>query len=442
MLLQYLQLPVPQATEDMPYPSIKEHALTHYQMVQKNLPDPKTYWSSDYVLADLEKKEVIVWGQMSGMPVGDPVEFAFVGAESGHEYESLSVVFAKPSDVQTALEKIGLRAGGSVGSNPHRFWPRGDRVIAEIQLAKGEESITYSYEKLLLNSQGQEFKKPIPFVFTGSVKVPDPSDPNVMKPAIDLYGPNSVASLFNLAATVMDLPQQGSKTEMYGEFLRNPKIPSVAGTPLLIRLKAAPAAMVEKERNILLTCSGPDKAVVSENKQDKVMSFAELREEWAASGNEWQYVEVGFAPDLPLSDIMQASQALQLMNAEVDSLRFEPPPEGQLYFQSYVPDPTFRDRQKRPSQPLELHLADDAASATLFQLEEVWGEGRRPDIVEKRHLLDNPEAWVTWLKESENQTTVVFLYAASNSTHAQILKWMKPVLDQFPVIFVYKSDLP
>mgnify|MGYP006303150745 CR=1 FL=1 len=89
-------------------PTAKPPATESFQKLVQELGQSERYWSAPYVLADLEAREVLVWGEDTGMIPGDPLEFFVIAENSGHDYEALMISYARPSDIHQALEKIGL----------------------------------------------------------------------------------------------------------------------------------------------------------------------------------------------------------------------------------------------------------------------------------------------------------------------------------------------
>ena len=75
------------------------------------------------------------------------------------------------------------------------------------------------------------------FVFTGSRRIPHPQETNRLVYAADLYGPNSIASDYNDADTVLDVPHQAPKNLVYGRQIPNPDYPFAPGQRLEVILR-------------------------------------------------------------------------------------------------------------------------------------------------------------------------------------------------------------
>jgi hypothetical protein len=445
LFLQFLNLEAPTRTDATQALSIKTAAAENHQKTAALLAENPNYWSAPFVLADRKNREVTVWAQMTGMIPGDTLEFFIISEKSGHDYESLVMSFALPSDIHKAMEFIGAKAGGPVDTDTHRFWPRGDRFVAqlELKLPGAEAPERVAIEQFVTLSDGTVMK-PLPWVFTGSVRVPASDEDPQPVYAADLHSPNCIATTFNLSGTVFDLPNQGSKSQVYGNFIRNPALKIPEATPVLLRLSPAPAGSVPTDVDIQLRLSEAGAPASVDGVEGlREGTLAQLAETLKARPNENHFIRVEFGDNLRLADLIPLARELQLLEQNLTSVRMEPPPPGHLFFQAFVPDPRFRKRADRPSQPLELHLQlveGKASRATLYQLEEVWGESRDPSIVETRVALDDPKAWAEWMTQNNPRITVLFLYVPLETRHADILSWVKPVVERFPVIFVYAGE--
>lgn len=439
LFTQYLTQNAPNPDPQSGAASAKTMAAENFAQVQEKIKDHDQFWSAPFVIADTEKKEVTVWGQHTGMSVGEPLEFFVIAENSGHDYESLMLAFAKPGDIHQALEKIGMKAGGSVSPDRHRFWPRGSRIVAEIEWQPDEagQPIRMPIEQTARHLGAP--MQPIPWVFTGAPMLPDPENGNDPVYAADVYSPNSIASTFNLANTVFDLPFQGGKTQTYGNFLRTGTHRAPEGKPMLLHLRPARADEVPKEVDLRLQFRGPDGSL-SVTGMDNLPDggLAELGAFLNQRTNEVFFLQPDFGPELPLTQTARLARELELLETHVPGVRIEPPLPGQLFYRAFLPDPRFRNREARPSQPLELHLTSQ--DATLITLEEIWGDAPAPNILEKRSLLGQPEDLRTALQNPDIRKPVLFVYSQGQRTHQDLIRWIGPVLQQFPIVYVFLDE--
>jgi len=439
---QFLQTPPVQPDNEVDRPSSKTAAVASHQRAAAVVKDNDRFWTAPFVLADLENKEVVVWGQLTGMEPGEPVEFFVISENSGHGYEALMVSFATAEDIHTALEKIGAEPGGSVNPDAHRFWPRGSRIQARVQwMPEGADAPrVMPVEETVVTRDGPMTL--LPWVFTGAPMLPSMENEDTLVYGADEYSPNSIASTFNLRNTVFDLPLQGSKTQTYGKYIRNPKTDGPEGAPMLLRLTPADPTDVPADKDLTLHFSQGDPGLRTTG--DLNLDANTLEELGAALNQrerEYHFLTVDFSGDLTLNRATALAQKIQLLERHVESVRIEPPPEGHLFFQAFVPDPSYRERTRRPSQPIELHLVseEDALRGTVMELTEIWGDTRIPDVVEERVSVETPEAWVAYLDEQEKPPPVLFVYASPNLPLKRLREWTTPVEERFPIVFVYMS---
>jgi len=445
VFLRFLSVEAPVPERPGVDPSIRPQAeASHREAATMAEDDAERFLVRPFLIADKESREVTVWGQMTGMVLGDPVEFFVVTDQSGQDYESLMISWVKPSDLHAALEFIGLKAIGPVDLDAHRFWPRGDLVDAELEVKlEGAEAPQRIPCHKWITRPGGEVMAYMPWVFTGAPLLPHPNDPEELVYAADLFSPNSIAANFNLRNTVFDLPQQGSKSAMYGQFLRNAELKTPNAHPVLLRLRpAAPGAFPRGEDVKLLVET--DTVRVRADAEDLGASLENveaIRAHFAAFEDRVLFLTADFGKDLSLADAFGLAKTLEYLEGELGNVRVEPPVVGQLYYQAYVPPARFRDRSQRPTQPYELHLSrigDGPMRGTLYVLDEIWADGPPPRIVEKRHDLETAEDFQRLLKEYPPLVRVLFVYAPLDAKHGEWMNWLRPVLSTFPVIYVYE----
>lgn len=418
-------------------PTAKPSALSTFEQVLSDIQTSERFWTAPYVIADIETQTVLVWGDHAGMIPGDPLEFFVISEKSGHDYEALMVSYAHPSDIQKALEKIGLSAGGPVDTDNHRFWPRGDRVLASFIFAREDEGTPVEMKaEAFCVWQGNPMPV-MPWVFTGSPMLPSRENEAEKVYAADAFSPNSIASTFNLRATVFDLPLQGSKTAVYGDFILDPEWTLAEGRPMFLKLRPAPATTFPAEVDVRLHLS--KKGITAEGIRDfNPEDLADVGALLTDTPDTIYFLTVDFHDDLSVTDATALARELQLLEQVTENIRINPPPVGQMFYKSFVPDPRFRDRQKRPSQPIELHIGSEKAA--VMDLEEIWGDSRIPDIVETQLDFNTPENWVRYITNLIDRKPVLFVYAPADMPLDEVRKWTEPVLEFFPVVFVYKNQ--
>ena len=286
-----------------------------------------------FLKADRESREIRIEARATGVDAKTQAEFFLIATNSGHDYESIAVVKARPSHVHQALEFIGVPAGKPVDPKALRFWPRGERVIGEIEWREGGTGTPQRVrlERTLIDTRTG---RPLPedgLVFTGSARVPDAAGTGTVY-AADEFEPNSIASAFNLEATVLDIPRKGGQNALYDYQVVNPAHVLPKDLPLTVVLRPEPrtngtARVADLDlvigpprpegRGVQLTLRDPKGAVcVGGGTADDV---ARALDELAAAARD-AHLTVRVEPGVPVGALAPAGEAIAAFTD-----RFTPP---------------------------------------------------------------------------------------------------------------------
>lgn len=409
--------------------------------------------------ADRAAREVRIEARATGIEGRTQAEFFLIATNSGHDYEAVAVSLARPSDVHRALEFIGLQPGRPIDPKALRFWPRGERVIAEFEWREGGETSgpprrTRMEETLLDLRTG----RPLPadgLVFVGSARVPAPDGTGTVVYAADEIEPHSIASAFNLETTVLDIPRRGSQSALYDYQIVNPDLVWTAATPLTVVLRPEPrpagdSRIVDLDLTVRPAADGstsdpfltrltrqPDGTAVADGTPSAVQAAIES----TAARDHDVHLTIRLNDTLALSHLRAVGEWLAAV-AEHPNVRVEPPPQGQLYYRALAPDPALRDRAERPSQPWELRLQpsqkDGGWKAVLSRVE----PGRdiltdAPTFVSMDFEADTPAALRARLDEHGPGLRVIVVYAPGRMSFGDMMKFVAPLTATHPVIHVF-----
>lgn len=407
------------------------------------------------LLADRREKRVSFLAEATGLSKGSPIEFFLVGEASGHGYESLAVSFATPGNVQKALEFIGMPAGRASDLRKCLFWPKGERVIMTFSSLDPDISLKpIRAEKLILDSRTKKTLPDCGLVFTGSITIEMPDRPGEKVLAADAREPNSIASTYNAFETVMDVPFSWSQKSAYGNILVNDDHLIKAGCFLEVIME--PEYRDGKKRIIdlrLETAARPDSqgttiddidfhvtntAGEELNKKPSLNAILKLFESINEEGRD-PFVSVRLNDGITVRAASEICAILSKIDTE-KGIRIEPPDNGHLYYRAFTPNEKMRKRADRFAQPLELGLSltNSAVAAVLTKIQQVWKPNSiEPDLKSDDYPVNTPEELQKKLKEVGTDVPVIFVFADPGITYGQIMSYIRPVFESFPMIHVY-----
>lgn len=408
-----------------------------------------------FLKADREAREVRIEGRATGIESPTQAEFFLIATNSGHDYEAIVVVKARPSHVHQALEFIGMTPGKPVESKALRFWPRGERVLGEIEWRDGGTP-TGALRRVRIEHTVIDTRtgRPLPadgLVFTGSTRAPAASGTGTVY-AADEFEPNSIASAFNLEATVLDIPRRGGQNALYDYQVVNPACtlpreaavtvilrpePRTNGVPRVTALDLAiepPAAEGQAAQLRLRAAAGTAKI-----EHDNTGEIATSLDAIVASGRD-PHLTVRVEPSVPLGSLKTLGSVIADLT-DRHSARIEPPAEGQIYYRAFTPDPTFRSRSERPSQPWELRFDRTAGGTWTARLAKV--ENTReivtdtPTFKVTEFPADSAAALRKALDDNGPGLPVVLVFAPAAMTYGDLMTFLGPVLTTHPVIHLF-----
>jgi hypothetical protein len=412
------------------------------------------------LVANRTRKTVRFYAESTGIGEAEPVEFFIIAHNSGHDYEALAVSFAMPSDIHRAMEFVGLPAGTPVDPKNLRMWPRGERVLIDfswpVPATKLKKPKQIPVEHFIMDGRTQKPMKQEGFLFVGSRMSPSLTDSNEMVYAADKIAPNSIAANYNEPTTVFDLTRRGSKSEQYNHLSSNPEYSIARGSliEVLIRPKYTDGRDHIEDLRLTVTAAEPGGVRYSLKGASKrtlltdgslpalLATFEEL-----AVADKDLYVTLTIGPAVALAQTRKVCAALTAIEGP-DGIRMEPPPDGQLYYQAFVPNPEFRERAKRFTQPWELHIAHDGKniSGRLVRIEERRDE--EPQWQETSYPARTAaELAKTLIRVSAEQRAAgafippaMVVYVPGDVTHAAFMDLIAEARKTHPLIHVFVPD--
>lgn len=422
-----------------------------YQQNQKQFKDNQDYLVLPGLLANRKDKTVLLYGRGTGLGAGDPVEFFIIPADSGKEYEALTVAFVKPSDVDRALKFIGMKPGRPVNYNENQYWPRGERVLVMVEwpppaaddIDPGKNlSKKVRAEELILDTRT---KKPLPLtglVYTGSHIIKSDEGGKELF-AADVSDSRSIASDYNERSTVLDVPYQWPQGQVYGALKPNPAHSFTPGQPIRIRLEPEHKDGKTRVRDLTLRVLQRDRFTLLESNKpiaadlDLVHLLAEFGKLTDAGHD--PYVTIDIAGNLTLQQLHEFFSLIQTLDRDT-GIRVEAPPPGQLYYRAFFPEEQWRDRTKRLGRPWELHAkvanANGSLAGTLIlPADDIDNNGGKGDL---RFTVNTPDELAKTLKEkSDRWSQTVYIFATPDIKYPALLDFIRPSMKTHPGVYVF-----
>jgi hypothetical protein len=407
------------------------------------------------LVADRKSKSVIVQAEATALRKGEIAEFFLIGDNSDHDYEALAISFAKPSDIHRALEFIGMAAGAPCNEERLQFWPKGERVFMSFA---SNSNAPVRVEDLVDDDRTVKTLPRSGLVFVGSAKIDSSDQPGTNVYAADVRGPNSIASAYNEAQTVLDIPHHFPQSVVYQHLCVSSRFAFPSNTLIQAILEPEHPDGQKRVVDLLLEVSPkPDTAGVALNdlifslnlkEKDKLLnpepslkSVLEQISSLAEKGRD-PFVALQLHTNLTVKVIHDLAVVLSSIDTE-KGIRMEPPLPGHLYYRAFVPDPTFLDRQTRIAQPWELVLSlkDSKLSGVLTQIGQIWKDGvARPDLKTTDYEIPTPEALRQTLDKHGPGLRVILVVAQPDITRGQLMTFLAPALPTHPTIHVFLKE--
>ena len=420
---------------------VNSNAVNNWNAAQqKKVSQTFSAWPG--VVADMQRREVRLLAEAVGHRAGITAEFLLVGPLSDRAYEAVAVTVAMPGDIVRAVEALGLKRGGGVGSCPFRFWPCGERVTATVRCLGVKGASEKPLQTLIRdNEPAAPMLGDGGLVFTGGSWEGNAcyTDTNM---------PSSVMSLYNAESSVFDVPFQVGQSEVYGrlslaeqlpygallEIVVRPLLP-VDGRPRVFPLTAT--AAMEGDQ-VVLTCTGQDGTVLKRANLADALNW--LRDQ-VASGRE-PFVTVDMDDAMPLrraADVAQVFGMLDGKGIKLDGKRAQG-----LFLRAFLPAEKWRERKDRNPQPFELHITRDtngALNKKLVFIEEDWTvEGLDPKLTPRDYPF---EAWseflplITKTGGSDSKVNLLFVYAPADLPLSTFMPGLRAVSQRLPLVYVF-----
>jgi hypothetical protein len=435
----------------------KAEAARRIAEIRQEHGDDANYLFRSGLYASHGDREVHIFAEAATVSVHDPIEFFLIGETSGHDYEALAISFAKPSDIDAALQFIGMKPGHPIDIEAFRMWPKGDNVTMSVLLpANGAEPREIRVEELLVDDRTDSTFGEDGFLFVGSRQIPDRENPDLEVYAADVLEPNSIAANYNEPRTVLDVAVQRSKGEQYRHLSRNPDLQLEPRQLVIFKLSPGHKPGRSQVRDLVLEIASSDMARLSLAlhsadgalvSEDPTLPGLLASLEKIVSGGGVPYVQVQFDPQLSLLDTKTACAAISELEGN-KGIRVEPPPSGHAYYKAFLPREAYRTPAERPTQPWEIHLeqSGDGYSVKAVLTHTIYGKDiMNPEFKREDYAIDSTAGIAARLKEVESKLDtdeiliprVLIFYAPNSISYGDLGAIMAPLLKEYPIVYVF-----
>jgi hypothetical protein len=450
---------------------VEKESLANLEAYAKN-PDVLVRYG---LLANRKKKIIQIAGETTGVSGHEPTEFLLIHLNSGHNYESVALSLALPSDVRDAIRFIGMEPGRHADADRHQFWPKGERLIMTFSCDDPKhkfaptraEGFVWDHER---NAPMEESG----FIFTGGYDVPAEEDGAAKIFAADKWEPNSISSTYNERQSVLDIPWFAPQKAVYRQLGMHPKHALPAGVRLNIALEpeykdgkkrvedvtlrlvldpnaVAPSGIPPEAARLLegirFDCLDPEGKLLT--KKPGLDLFIDCCNELVKDGHD-PFVTLDVDPAIPVTRMSAIAAILRSVESE-KGIRVEPPKKGQLFYQAYLPEPGFRNRSKHFVHPWELSLKKENGTVVgrLTRVISSWDKkaGKSTysfdhyDVANAKELKKTIDPIAKAVREDTESIkpylAAILVFVDSSFTCGDVATFVGSMLDTHPIIYVF-----
>ncbi len=403
------------------------------------------------LIANRRERRIDLLAESCGLSVEATMEFALVGEFSDRDYEALAFSYATPGEVARAIEFIGVPRGANVSAREQRYWPRGERVTIEVRPATNPAAPPVPLEHFVLDRRTDTKLAVQGLVYCGSARIPDPDGGEEIYLA-DREPPMSIVSTYNDPHTILDVPRKAAQGDVYDTFVLHPDryLPEGALLQMTLKPEPRPDGLPRVMPIALNALPGEGDTVVfdlraDDGPEEHITDLGDLlrRLQQATQSERDPFLSLRFDDRLKLANVRDLCAALRMVEGE-RGIRIDAPPEGQIYFQSFLPDEKWRRREDRLTQPLELRVGPPQPQTgnhplTLVHTLEDWSdpESLDPILTVKEYPLPDADAVAAKIRSLESKLPVLLVFAPSDAPLDAFMPVLRQVRDTHPTVYIF-----
>jgi len=281
-----------------------------------------------------------------------------------------------------------------------------------------------------------------------------------VRPALGARGeagmaPGAVAATYNEPTALLDVPEQASQGEVYGNRAAGARLLAKhellrvtlqaeerpAGCPRIVDVSVTaqpvPGDAISGLAGLQLICRSADPAfpAATNDVRGAFQRFAAL----AQSGRD-PFVALTLDDRLTVLQARDLAQALTAIEG-VNGIRMDAPPPGQLYFKAFLPSERWRVRKERLTQPWELRVArkDEGWARMLVEIREDWSKADQldPDLTVVEHPFDAWDELPAKIKALGGGLNTLLVFAPADAPLSAFMPGVRAVHATQPMVFVF-----
>ncbi len=420
---------------------VREWFNSAYQSNLKTYKARKDILVRPGIVASRKTRTVEILAVACGLSKRDPAEFLLV-AENGRDYEALTMTIAKPSDVHAALTFIGVEPGHPIQPTEFRFWPKGERVDIQFNWEVEGKRFSVPAEQMIFDTRAKKTLPRTGWMFDGSRLAEGKAKPKYLADEV-----GDIISDFNSRWTVLDVPYQATQGAVYGALVPNPdyllKLRQQVRIIIKPQLPKGQKRVLDyhvlvtsgkAEGGLAFSITGADgHAVLAQG------SFKEFlgRLQQNVKAKKDIYLQLVFHDQAAIPPLLEFGALIQTL-IKNNLIRIEPAPQ-QLFYESFLSKPGWRDPKKRLVQPIELFFAHGKPAQHLFRYyQEEYLDSGDVKLHEKKYQFKTTDELKKILAtKKEWDTRTVFFYARPETPYGVIRQYYLLLNKSFPTAYIF-----
>lgn len=314
----------------------------------------------------------------TGVAKGDPVEFLFTGKGSDRDYEAMFQL-DRPLDVLCSdLEKAGLIRGRPVSVRDCILWPEGCRVRLEPDFAE------------FIAVELPDGIPAAPLIYCGGTR----NEKGGPLAAEDQ--PNAFLAFYSLDQAPFQFDALYHQGDVYGAFKAKKSLKKGDQVKFTISWDDG------YQPSRISVCFKPGQL------KDGIASIRSAADKGQVS------VKVSLDPELSVGEAQAVAQALRTIDSP--AVKINGIDSGDFFYQAFLPEIKWTDRQQRMQQPFEIRFSADGKPNILYIAEDWTVPGDDPKLTEQPITVDE------LVKFPKTNTAFIFAKASEKIGLLQDLK--------------------